>query len=295
MAFLRYIVVLAYTVILSVYMFVQSTLYFKSNITAPLRRLEEAMSITRTGILTVFYRWIGQTKSACSCPGSTVCFSGFRNANICGRFRKVTSAVVRDRLLAGSIELGGIRTVGTILFCDIRNFTTFTESMPPEEVIDFINSYLNEMVKPVINREGIIDKFIGDAIMAVFGPPSGYDDHAERAVTAAIEMLHKLAAFNDLRALKSHSPVHIGIGIHTGSFIAGNIGTTDRIEYTVLGDTVNTASRLEGLTKQFNTSLVISDATACRLSPEVASNFSKTETVSLRGRSEETVIRLYRK
>jgi class 3 adenylate cyclase len=138
----------------------------------------------------------------------------------------------------------------TILFSDIRNFTSLSESLSPKETFDFLNSYLNHIEPAIINNEGFIDKFIGDAILALFYKPSD-------AIQAGIEMGKRLSTFDRERALN----LHIGIGIHTGSCMMGIIGGKDRMEGTVISDAVNLAARLESLTKLFHSALLVSDFT----------------------------------
>lgn len=179
-------------------------------------------------------------------------------------FGRYVTRQVAEEILAGRIALGGERRVATVLFCDIRGFTEMSERLPPEEVVTFLNSYLDMMVSCVFDHGGILDKFIGDAIMAVFGVPVGHgsvEEDARAAVRCAAEMTRRLDAMNDERVRRGEPPIEIGIGVHTGELVAGNIGSPKRMEYTVIGDTVNLSSRLEGLTKQLGHRVLVSDAT----------------------------------
>lgn len=147
----------------------------------------------------------------------------------------------------------------TVMFSDIRGFTTISEKMTPSENFQFINNYLG-MIAPVIKEHnGFIDKFIGDAIMAIF--PA----RAENAVEAALAMMKALQQFNELRQKENQDPIDIGIGIHTGHLMLGIIGHENRMEGTVIGDSVNLASRIEGLTKQFKCSIIVSEVTIASL------------------------------
>jgi adenylate cyclase len=149
----------------------------------------------------------------------------------------------------------------TVLFSDIRSFTTISESMSPENLVDSLNRYFTVMVDLIYKRRGIIDKYIGDAIMAVFGAPKVYGDDVQQAIYAGLEMLENLEVFNKQQREKNFKEFNIGIGINYGPVTVGNIGTSQKMDYTVIGDAVNLASRLEGLTKEYHTKLIISEGT----------------------------------
>ncbi len=187
-----------------------------------------------------------------------------------GRFVKDTfgryvSRQVLDQILDGKVPLGGEKRLASILFSDIRGFTALAERLPPEEVVGFLNRYLDIMVDVLVEHGGTIDKFIGDAILATFGVPLAREDDAHRAVQAGLGMLARLRAWNAQRAAAGELPIEIGIGIHTGEVVAGNIGSAKKMEYTVIGDTVNTSSRIEQLNKNLGTSLLISEETYARV------------------------------
>jgi class 3 adenylate cyclase len=178
--------------------------------------------------------------------------------------RYVTQQVV-DEILAGRVALGGELKTATVLFSDIRGFTRMSEQLTPQEVVAFLNEYLEAMVDCVIEHGGVLDKFIGDAVMAVFGAPvSAGDvaDDARAAVACAIAMQSRLIEINERRAARGQAAIKIGIGVHTGPLVAGNIGSTRRMQYTVIGDTVNVGSRLESLTKEHHRGVLLSAATA---------------------------------
>lgn len=176
-------------------------------------------------------------------------------------FGRYVATQVSEKLLRGEVNLGGERKRVTILFSDIRNFTTMSEMLPPEQVVEFLNDYFTEMVDAVFEQGGMLDKFIGDGLMAVFGSTDDSADHPRQAVSAALRMQALLGKINGERAMNGKPPIAIGIGIHTDDVIVGNIGSRKRLEYTVVGDGVNTSSRLQDLNKLFGTTILISEHT----------------------------------
>jgi adenylate cyclase len=143
-----------------------------------------------------------------------------------------------------SLAPGGERRLLTVMFTDIRGFTTLSETMPPEEVAQLLSDYFSEMVDIIFEHGGTLDKFIGDAIMALWGAPARHEDDADRALAAAVDMQEAVASLNERWRARGRPEVGIGIGINHGDVFAGNIGSPKRLEYTVLGDAVNIASRL---------------------------------------------------
>jgi adenylate cyclase len=160
------------------------------------------------------------------------------------------------------IILAGEERVATILFSDIRNFTATTAGVPSKEVLAWLNRYLTAMGEVIKQNRGFLNKFIGDGIMVIFGAPltEGTQQDACRAVRCAQQMLSAVDQWNATKS-PNDPPLKIGIGIHTGQVTAGNVGSPDRLEYSAIGEAVNLASRLESLTKDFKTSLVLSPAT----------------------------------
>lgn len=161
----------------------------------------------------------------------------------------------------GNIGLGGDRKEVSVLFSDIRSYTSLTEKLQAEEVVQMLNEYFESMVDAVFDHKGILDKYIGDAMMAVFGTPNHLPDHAMQSVKAALDMRKRLAAFNEKRGGEGKQTIKIGIGINSDYVISGNIGSSKRMEFTAIGDGVNLSSRLEGASKQYGCDIVISENT----------------------------------
>jgi class 3 adenylate cyclase len=183
-------------------------------------------------------------------------------------FGRYIATQVSDRILNGDVNLGGESRVVTVLFSDIRNFTTMAEQMSPQQVVSFLNAYFSEMVDAVFEQGGVLDKFLGDGLMAVFGSLEDQPDHAARAVRAALRMKALLGKMNAERAVAGLPPVAIGVGIHTAEVIVGNIGSSRRLEYTVVGDGVNTSSRVQALNKEFGTTILVTEDTYAALGSE---------------------------
>jgi adenylate cyclase len=183
-------------------------------------------------------------------------------------FGQYVSKDVYEQLVAnpGLARLGGHRRDMTVLFSDIRGFTTVTERGQPEEIVGMLNEYFTRMVAIVFRHHGTLDKFVGDMVMALFGAPLDDPSHADHAVEAALEMLDALHELNTRWRAAGHPELDIGIGINTGSMIAGNIGSEAIMSYTVIGDAVNLGSRLESLNKEYSTRIIISKTTRDRLS-----------------------------
>ncbi|MBU2627911.1 MAG: adenylate/guanylate cyclase domain-containing protein, partial [Proteobacteria bacterium] len=184
-------------------------------------------------------------------------------------FGRYVDSKIRDEILNGRIPLDGELKEATILFADLRNFTPLVEVTPPKELIHLLNDYLNAMAEAIKLHGGLILQFIGDEIEAVFGAPIHEKGHVISAVNAALEMRKQLEKINKIHAKEGHASLSHGIGIHTGQVLAANIGSSDRTAYSLIGDTVNTASRIQDLNKEFGTDILVSAEVAEHLGQEI--------------------------
>ena len=210
-------------------------------------------------------------------------------ARIRQMFGRYVSDEVADKLLADERrpDLGGESMTVTVLFSDIRGFTTFSEKLSPHEVVEMLNAYFTRVCEPILQQGGTVDKYIGDAVMAVFGSPVRHPDHARRAVRAALGMVREAEAFREwMRKRFPDRGLHefgIGVGLHTGEAVIGDIGTPRRKEFTAIGDTVNVASRLEGRTKDLNWRIAAAEPTIQAAGPGVRTGGVEVLTVKGRG------------
>jgi class 3 adenylate cyclase len=198
-------------------------------------------------------------------------------------FNKFHNKEIAEKLLSGELKLGGEKKEAIILFCDIRGFTSLSESMAAEEVVEMLNEYLRKMVAVIRQHGGIVDKFVGDAIMAIWGIPLGAASDLENAISACLAIRKELAALNELRIRRKQAPIRIGMGLNMGAVIAGNIGSEERMDYTVIGDTVNLASRLEELTKVYGTDLLVTGSIAKAVHGKFV--FQQCDSAKVRGKS----------
>ncbi len=174
-------------------------------------------------------------------------------------FGKFVNQEVANMALKGQLRLGGERKEAAVFFSDIRSFTAISEKLTPEEVVEFLNEYMTAMVECVEATHGVVDKFIGDAVMAVWGAPVSHGNDTENAINSALMMRSALEKFNRGQGGDKKPIIKIGCGINTGSLVSGQIGSENRMEYTVIGDAVNLASRIEGLTKPFGADILVSE------------------------------------
>ncbi|EDP74759.1 adenylate cyclase [Hydrogenivirga sp. 128-5-R1-1] len=209
--------------------------------------------------------------------------------------RRAFSSYVSPQLLEiitrnpDRLKLGGERREITVLFSDIRGFTSLSEKMRPEELVNLLNEFLTPMTEIILSQGGTLDKYIGDAIMAIFNAPIDVDRHADRACNSALEMVKTLDGINHIFKENFGVTLDIGIGINTGEAVVGNMGSRQRFDYTAIGDTVNLASRLEGLNKVYGTRIIISESTQNSLSEDFLTR--TLDVVVVKGRRE--AVRIY--
>ena len=235
---------------------------FSMSLTGPLEKLAEMIEVVSKGNFEVKAR--SQVHSHDEVGDLAEAFDhmteGLKERDkVKNLFSKFHGSSVAEDLIKNDIVVGGTKKEVTVFFSDIRGFTQFSEGHTPEEVVGMLNEYFGVMVKIINQRGGVVDKFIGDAIMAVWGAPHTSEDDTLHAIQAALEMRVKLNELNELRATRNQTPILIGMGIHCGPAISGTIGSEERMEYTVIGDTVNMTSRIEASTKAFGTDLLISE------------------------------------
>ncbi|OGS11700.1 MAG: hypothetical protein A2234_08340 [Elusimicrobia bacterium RIFOXYA2_FULL_58_8] len=204
--------------------------------------------------------------------------------NTFGRYMSIE--VARQLLKNKKVHLGGEHLEAAVMFCDIRNFTPLSENLSAARLVEFLNHYFSYITPPITANSGVISKFIGDAVMAVYTPMMGSENYAADAVRAALAMRRALAEFN--ASGKGPGPVQFGIGIQTGGLVAGNIGTLSRLEYTFIGDTVNIAARLESKTKDLGTDILISRLVLEKVGGTLdgEARFESVGPVALKGKAE---------
>ena len=180
-----------------------------------------------------------------------------------GAFNRYVSPAVVESIVnnPSALELGGQEVQATIFFSDLANFTSFSERLPPKELVAFLNEYFTPMTNIILEHRGALDKFIGDAIMAFWGAPLPLENHAQYACDAALKMKETIAGLQEGWRQRELPLLEARMGIHSGPVVAGNVGSRERFNYTVLGDTVNLASRLEGANKFYGTTILISEDT----------------------------------
>jgi class 3 adenylate cyclase len=174
-------------------------------------------------------------------------------------FGKYVSREVRDEIVAGRIPLKGELKEVTVMFADLRDFTQLVETLSPSEVVKIINLYFEAMAAAIASQKGLVLQFIGDEIEAVFGAPLALDNHQQYALNAALEMRERLVQVNVELSVQGYPPLAHGIGLHTGEVLAGNIGSSQRLSYALVGETVNVASRIQNMNKAMETDILLSD------------------------------------
>jgi len=263
--------------------------YVAGSVAEPLRHLQVAMARVQQGTLDVRCPVVSNDELGAVTEGFNLMVAGLREREeIRATFGKYVSPEVRDEILAGRASLaGGLREV-TILFADLRDFTPWVESSPASEVVAGLNEYFSEMDSAIRAHGGLVLQFIGDEIEAVFGAPIADARHADRAVDAALEMQLRLDAWNAKRRAAGRVELQHGIGVHSGTVLAGNIGSSERMSYALVGDAVNVASRIQSLNKEFGTRILVSEATRALLTKARA--LSALHAVRVKGRAAEVEV-----
>jgi adenylate cyclase len=260
-----------------------------SSVAQPLRDVQAAMSQVRRGGLDARCAVVSNDEIGAVAEGFNSMVQGLREREaIRETFGKYVSPEVRDEILAGRVNGAGVQCEVTILFADLRDFTPWVEASPPAEVVADLNAYFTEMDLAIRAHGGLVLQFIGDEIEAVFGAPIADAHHADGAVAAAREMGTRLDAWNSARRAAGKAGLRHGIGIHTGTVIAGNIGSSERMSYALVGDAVNLASRIQALNKDFGTQVLVSGVTHARLSSPVG--LEALPAVRVKGRSAEVAV-----
>jgi adenylate cyclase len=237
-------------------------LFVANSVATPLRDLHAAMAEVERGDLDARCPVVSNDELGAVAEGFNRMVGGLRERELLKEtFGKYVSPEVRDEILSGRLALEGQVREVTILFADLRDFTPWVEATQPQEVVRDLNQYFTEMNEAIRQHRGLVLQFIGDEIEAVFGAPVADPAHPEMAVRAALEMRERLRRWNAARERAGKPPLRHGVGIHTGRVLAGNIGSSERLSYALVGDPVNLASRIQGLTKEFGSDILVSGTT----------------------------------
>jgi adenylate cyclase len=263
--------------------------YVATSVARPLRHLQEAMAKVAQGALDARCPVVSNDELGAVAEGFNRMVVGLREREeMRETFGKYVSPEVRDEILAGRASLdGGLRDV-TILFADLRDFTPWVEATPAAEVVSVLNAYFTEMDSAIRAHGGLVLQFIGDEIEAVFGAPVAHAGHADQAVGAALEMQSRLEAWNAGRRAHGMTQLRHGIGIHSGTVVAGNIGSSERMSYTLVGDAVNLASRIQSLNKTYGTRILVSGSTRAML--REPHDFKPLPAAHVKGRAAEVEV-----
>jgi len=274
---------------IGVFLSITLSLVVSKSVSAPLEEMETAMKEVAKGNLDVNIRVVSNDEIGAVGEGFGRMIKGLKESEaIKESFGKYISQEIRDEILSGSIPLDGEMTRATMLFSDLRDFTPFVESTHPKQVVSIMNQYFSEMAEAIKRNNGLILQYVGDEIEAVFGAPVPHDDHPDMAASAALEMKKRLVHLNERLEAQGVAPFRHGIGIHTGAVLAGIIGSKERSSYALVGDTVNLASRIQGLTKEFACDIILSQTTHDLMAG--AYQMEQLRAVKVKGKSEETMV-----
>jgi len=268
-------------------------LVFARTLTRPLEQVAGALRRIEGGDLSAGVQVTSSDEIGVLQDGVNTMIETLRaNEHILQTFGRVVEPTIRDQLLRGGLHLGGERRAASVLFCDLRGFTAFAERTPPEEVVATLNEFFTTMTVWVRECGGFVDKFIGDAMLVVFGLFERDGEHnlavsAAAAVRCAVGIRERLVTLNASRVQSGHPPLQVAVSIHTGEVLSGTIGAADRHEYTVIGDTVNVAARLQQLCKERGRDVLFSETTYELARSQGSSHGAVLhDAVSLRGRQE---------
>lgn len=258
---------------------------FSTTLTNPIEKLVEMTRKVAAGNFDVQARIRSQDEVGVLASSFNIMVHGLKERdkmrNVLNKFH---GSAVSEDLLKGDLELGGVNKQVTVFFSDIRDFTKFSEGHTPEQVVEMLNEYFEIMVDIVTRNHGVVDKFVGDAMMAIWGAPNSTGEDEKYAVKACLEMRQALEELNRVRIGRGQVEIRMGMGLNSGPAISGTIGSSERMEYTVIGDTVNTASRIEASTKAFGTDLLISGDTLEKVKESYITEFAGSAEV--KGKSE---------
>jgi adenylate cyclase len=253
---------IVFFVIIGVGMSIGLSALVAGSVSNPLQDMASAMKKIGQGNLDVAIPVVSTDEIGTLGEGFNQMIQGLKESELIKEsFGKYVSREIRDEILKGNIPLDGEMKRVTLLFSDLRNFTPFVESTHPKHVVAIMNQYFSEMTEAIKENRGLVLQYVGDEIEAVFGAPVNYEGHPDMAVQAALEMRRRLTLLNQSLEKEGFKPLRHGIGIHTGAVLAGNIGSRERVSYALVGDTVNSASRISELTKKFLCDIIVSRTT----------------------------------
>jgi adenylate cyclase len=265
------LVIVVFLVAVGLWAAVGLSLFVANSVAAPLRELEGSMARVARGDLEARAAVLSNDEIGSVTEGFNRMLTGLKERDfVKDAFGKYVTREIRDEILSGRVGLEGEQREVTILFADLRDFTPWVEATEPREVVRELNRYFVEMEAALRRHGGLVLQFIGDEIEAVFGAPVPAADHAQRAVRAALDMRAGLEKFNGSRAAAGKPPLRHGVGVHTGTVLAGSIGGAERLSYALVGDAVNLASRIQDLTKTAGADILISATTRAGLDGTVA-------------------------
>lgn len=255
---------------------------FKSSIVGPIENILSAVTKIKQGDLQTSVKVVSNDEIGVLGDATNEMIQGLRERELLkDTFGKYITPEIRDEILSGRIPLDGELKNVTVLFSDLRDFTPLVASTQPKEVVKIINGYFEEMAMAIHGHGGLILQFIGDEIEAVFGAPLELEHHPVAAARAALEMYERLGRYNSRLREQGWAPLRHGIGLHTGQVLAANIGSSEKLSYALVGDTVNLASRLQGVSKELGRDIILSASTRNALGDEF--RYESLETVQIKG------------